>query len=79
MRLSEAAQKGIARVRRPMWSNHAYVKLTVAGGMLGPWMSLYERSTQEAIGEPTPQRALCIGDLTDDYVEYIGELDVEDK
>jgi len=79
MKLSEAAQKGLTRIRRPMWSEQTYAKITVANGMCGPWMSLYSRAVQEAIDEPTPQRTLCIGDPTDDYEEYTGELDSKDK
>ena len=81
MTLGDAAKKGIARVRLPIWANkNAYMKIDlVGGGRLGPWGKLYERGTQEAIGEPTPQILSVIGDTSDGYEEYTGELDADDK
>ena len=80
MRLSEAAALGISRVRRPMWADaKAYAKIDLVGdGMMGPWLHLYDRGIQNAIGEATPQEMMCVGDTTDDYEEYTGEIDLAD-
>ena len=79
MTLSEAAIKGISRVRRPMWVNdRAYARIDLIGEAVGPWLHLYDRAAQNAIGEPTPQSVLNIGDTTADYVAYTGQIDVED-
>lgn len=80
MTLQEASEAGISRLRRPMWVNpSAYIKIDLLGnGMLGPWMRLYDRETQSAIGEPTPQVAPLFRDSVSDYQEYIGEFDALD-
>lgn len=80
MTLSEAAKAGICRVRRPMWADEkTYARLDLVGdGRMGPWLHLYSRAEQSAIGEPTPQEIMCVGDTTDDYEEYTGETDSDD-
>lgn len=80
MTLTEAAKAGISRIRRPMWADEkAYARIDLVGdGKLGPWLHLYDRGAQTAIGQPTPQDVMCIGDTTDDYVEYTGEIDPAD-
>lgn len=80
MNLHEAAAKGISRIRRPMWSKNTYAKIDLLpGGSIGPWMRLYDRQCQEAIQEQTPQSTICIGDSTDDYEPYEGEVDPADS
>lgn len=81
MTLSEAAKRGITRLRLPWWANeNAYVRIDIVGnGQAGVWLHLYDRAAQEAIGEPTPQSVLCIGDSTVDYEAYQGKLDREDQ
>jgi hypothetical protein len=81
--ISEACREGVMRLRRPMWANpNAYMTITLIrqGDKLfyGPWSNLYDRRCQEAIGEPTPQKFLNVGDTTDDYVAYTGPLDPQD-
>ena len=80
MTLAEAAKAGISRIRRPMWADEkAYARIDLVGdGMMGPWLHLYDRGAQSAIGEPTPQDVIAIGDTTEDYVEYKGEIDTAD-
>lgn len=79
MTLNEAAKNGINRVRRSMWANpKAYARIDLVSGGMGPWLHLYDRSSQEVIGEPTPQTVLNIGDASDDYEEYKGEIDPAD-
>lgn len=48
------------RVRESHWANpQAYARVSVLtmrdGRSLGPWLHLFDRVTQELIGEPTPQ------------------------
>lgn len=52
---------------------------------LGPWVHLFDRVTQEAIGERTPQVVLVImapfnlrAFVTQDYDPWLGALDVAD-
>lgn len=79
MTIDEAVENGISRVRRPMWSNpNAYVRLDLVDGGRGPWLRLYDRTSQEAIGEPTPQVAPCFNDSLTDYEEYTGPIDPVD-
>ena len=82
------------RVREPQWANlHAYARFSVLTGagldqprMLGPWMHLFDRHTQEVIGEPTPQ-ALCLllqpggsrGFLEANWIVYDGPIDPADQ
>ena len=78
MTLHEAVSLNIRRIRRPVWDENSYIKLHVVDGMMGPWAQLYDRKIQEPMGTPTPQQTFAIGDTTDDYVEYVGELDRND-
>ncbi len=75
-----SAKHGISRVRRPMWAYEtSYLKIDLRpDGMRGPWLHLFDRGTQEAIDEPTPQTFIA-EDTTDDYVAYEGPLDREDS
>lgn len=76
MTLSEAAQTGIRRVRLDRWANaDAYLRITIFNGYPAINAHLFERNTQEAIGEPTPQLISILGDEGTDYVEYQGPLD----
>lgn len=80
MTLSEATQQGITRLRRPMWANkNAYLKIQILDGLRGPWAELWSRDEQLLIEAPTPQRIIAIGDQTDDYVEYRGVIDEQDR
>lgn len=78
MTLNEVVALGISRVRRNVWTEGSYLKLYLIGNKIGPWGQIYDRGTQSAIGAPTPQEILVMGDSCDDYVEYVGELDQED-
>lgn len=82
----EAAPEGVLRVRRATWPATSYMVLWVATGTdgrrcLGPWFWLFDRRTQEAIGEPTPQKATTIGwdwrYERGEYEVYAGPLDAE--
>lgn len=81
MKIVDAAKKGISRLRRPMWVNlESYVKVDIfSGGRIGPWLHLYDRPIQEMLNDPTPQPILSVGDDTEDWEEYTGLLDAEDK
>jgi len=54
------------RFRDPVWSNpEAYARLSVLvqddRRVLGPWLHLFDRRSQEVIGEPTPQVLMLVG------------------
>jgi hypothetical protein len=56
---------GYLRFHDPVWGNpEAYMRLAVVvtngERHLGPWGSLFDRRTQEVIGEPTPQDILIV-------------------
>ena len=80
------------RFRESIWANpNAYMRLSVLitstqERYLGPWLHLYDRMTQEMIGEPTPQNYLTFYPpfnkerfLTEHYVVWLGELDPADR
>ena len=82
--IQEATKQGIKRLRDPRWVNpEAYIRIGIIenGGRRfhGPWGSLYDRKTQEVIGEPTPQKFLLMQLLDDNGEEYKGPLDKDDK
>jgi len=82
MTVKEAVVRGIERLRLEVWADpHAYLKLDLLpGGMSGPWAHLYDRVTQEAIGEPTPQDILAFHlDSDDRFVAYAGPRDRDDS
>ncbi len=80
MTAGEAAKHGIRRLRRPVWAHpEAYLRIDILDGRVGPWFHLYERKTQEVIGEKTPQTFIGLGDTTDDYEPYAGPLDPADQ
>lgn len=82
MTTREAFSAGVSRLRLPVWNPAAYIKIDIIQQgktrFIGPWFHLYDRATQEAIGEPTPQHALRIGDNESDYEAYTGPLDKDD-
>ena len=82
MTADEAASKNIRRVRRAIWSGpNAYLRLPPIkdGKLAGVWAHLFDRGVQQAIEVGTPQEVLMLGDTTDDYVEYTGPLDEDDR
>jgi hypothetical protein len=77
------------RIRDSRWANpHAYARLRVVQmghgpRALGPWVHLFDRPTQEAIGEPTPQAVLITATslpafFAEEVIEYTGPLDPKD-
>lgn len=82
MSLAELQAAGIARFRKPQWSNPgAYLRIDILGdGTRGPWAHLFDRLSQEAIGEPTPQTflALALSDDSTGWLPWDGTLDVAD-
>lgn len=79
MTLNEAAIAVICRLRKSNWANpKTYVKIDLFDdGLMGPWLHLYDRETQQLLGSLTPQTVLA-DDMTDDYEEYKGHIDEED-
>lgn len=75
------------RCRDAKWANpNAYIRLSVIRHndirQLGPWAHLFDRQTQESIGEPTPQAVLTFQPpfnaaafLSGDYEPWTGPLD----
>ena len=76
------------RVRDRKWANpQAYMRLSVLqhdhdGRVIGPWAHLFDRQTQQAIGEPTPQAVLTLmppfntrAFLSGDFDVWTGDLD----
>lgn len=79
MTQDELVKLGVNRFRRAIWACPTdYVRIDIFEGFVGPWMTLWARSTQEAIGEPTPQRLLNVNDNTTDYLPYNGPRDPKD-
>jgi hypothetical protein len=43
MRLQEAFQQGILKVRLPVWNRYAYIEILPLGnGYMGPWVKLWD-------------------------------------
>jgi len=62
------------------WANpEAYMKLVRVGEFHGPVARLYDRQTQEAIGEPTPQEFIATSMASPDWMPYTGPLDKADQ
>lgn len=94
--LIETAELSVAghayiRCRDPNWASpQAYIRLSVllhnGQRTLGPWAHLFDRVTQEAIGEPTPQATLTFmppfnreAFFSQEYDPWAGDLDHEDE
>lgn len=79
---------GNPRVRCAIWTNpNAYMKFHLTKHedktFHGPWVELWDRETQELIGEPTPQILLIPGsplmsDPGNGWSVYTGPLDPAD-
>lgn len=84
------------RFRDPKWANpDAYARLSVVeitgkdgsvGTTIGPWVHLFDRRTQEAVGEPTPQHTPSFMPpfnfktfLAEELEEWKGPLDLADR
>lgn len=81
--INQAVAQGITRLRMPRWApTDAYMLLYIIDGELGPWVKLYSRTEQQAIGEPTPQMFLSYtyekSFDREEYEPYTGEKDVKD-
>lgn len=84
--LSDLMRRGVMRVRKEVWANPAaYMSVHLSKQPdgthnHGPWAKLWDRKTQTAIEEPTPQTMLIFGSESDDqFVPYDGPLDPDDK
>jgi hypothetical protein len=79
MTLADAARQDISRIRLPIWAvPTAYVKLSLSEGRYAWWALLFERRTQEAIGEFTPQQLAIVFWDSPDWEPYTGALDPAD-
>ena len=79
------------RVRDPKWANpDAYLRLSVIEHRdersIGPWGHLFDRRSQEAIGEPTPQQLFTMmppfdfaAFMDEEVVLYTGPFDPADQ
>lgn len=86
MTLTDAFHKNISRVRKTVWINpYAYLRQDILKHesanerFCGPWCHLFDRKTQELIGEPTPQSILAMYCEADDWEIYTGPIDENDK
>jgi hypothetical protein len=68
------------RVRRANWTPTAYLCVyRREDGAVGGWSYLFDRPTQEAIGESTPQPILCgFNPNEGEWVLWEGPLDEAD-
>ena len=77
MNIREATEKGITRLTKTGWTGYGRIHL-VDGGH-GPWFRIYDRGIQEVIGVETPQAVLTMQIPDNDFIEYTGEPDRDDK
>jgi hypothetical protein len=61
--IDEAVRLGITKLRAPHWADRtAHIEISVhevdGKNVHGPWVRLYDPSSQESLGEPTPQKIL---------------------
>lgn len=82
MTLTEAASKGIIRVRLDVWANKTdYIKIHLIDGMMGPWLELFS-PTNKAIGQKNPQKLFAFDRVTmeaNGFKEYKDLIDEDDK
>lgn len=88
MKLLDLATKGHRRARRSIWASpECYLRLPrrkcVGDGLIiyEIWSFLFDRATQQLIGEPTPQELFTpsIDAPEDDWEPYSGPIDPEDR
>lgn len=79
MKIQDAIDQGIDRVRLPQWTDprdHLKLDLMPDGTTHGPWVHLYS-PTNEAIGNPNPVSILWMDAIDkdrDDWEQYDGGL-----
>ncbi len=62
--LREAAKQNIATLRRPNWSDPAdHVKITIADGLLGPWIELWSPMNERINGRNPVKQFLSGADI----------------
>jgi hypothetical protein len=80
MKMKEAIEKRIPRLRQETWGKNAYLRIDLLdGGYVGPWAHLFDREIQEVCELPTPQTILRMqGNPEADFEEYTGPIDPAD-
>lgn len=80
MTIHEAAQQGIARLRKSIWSPKCYLRLDLfPDGSHGPLVHLYDAYTQGILQVPIPQDILATRIIDTDFIAHTGELHHTDK
>jgi len=74
--LTEAAAKGIDRVRKPIWASaEDHFKLDIFDGELGPWIHLFAPFNKECNGrDPFDICVIQVDIGAPEYVPYAGPL-----
>lgn len=78
--ITQAVERGIDRVRLPMWANQMdHIKIDIIEGKPGPWLSLYAPFNLECNGEDPVKFLWATGRLKIDinsveFVPYTGPL-----
>jgi hypothetical protein len=79
----DMVRAGHERIRKTVWANaNAYLRIHIVNKGFGPWGYLYDRTSQEGIGEPTPQTMTLFQPGTEEdpgWEPYAGPRDSEDK
>lgn len=79
MKISEAIEAKIKRVRCPIWANeNAYLRLPIDadGKVCGAWGYLFDDLGQKALDIPVGSQAIPLFTINNDdgYEEYFGEI-----
>ncbi len=80
----QAAERGIDRVRQPIWANkYDHVKIDIIDGKLGPWLHLYCPFNKECNGRDPVDFLWMVDPKTDInsvcFVPYEGPLPDSDE
>lgn len=74
--IAQAAEKGIARLRKPVWANQMdHLKIDIINGIPGPWLHLHSPFNKELTGSD-PVDVLGIGSdyNAKEFEPYTGPL-----
>lgn len=72
--ISQAAQRGIERVRLPRWANPLdHIKIDLVPGGVGPWLHLYAPFNKECNGRDPVSFLWMIGPMKTDIEEVAFE------
>ena len=74
--IAQAAEKGIERLRKPIWANQMdHLKIDIIKGMAGPWLHLYCPFNKECNGrDPVDTLGLGMDYDAKEFEPYTGPL-----